>query len=201
MYHFSTSNETQSNYAEGAVKQLKSRIWRYLGKSEGGRYVDVLQKFVKSYNGTHHSSIDLKPDQVTKENELQVWWKVYGSDRYKKRPYTLKLGQHVRISHKRSKFARYYGQTWSSEVYKITRRRRIQGIPVYYLEDLMGEVLKGSFVHAELQPVDLKEDEIWKIDEILKERGSGKKKELYVSWVGFPKKFNQWIDASWVINK
>lgn len=198
VYHFSTHNETQANYAEAAVRQIKARIWRYLGKSEGGRYIDVLQKLTNSYNSTHHDGIGMKPKEVDEGNERQVWWRMYAAMKYKKRPYKFKVGQHVRISHKRYAFARYYGQTWSSEVYKIKRRRRIQGIPVYYLVDLLDEELLGSFAEPELQGVDLKGDEFWKIDEVLKERGKGKDKELYVSFLGFPSKFNQWISESWV---
>jgi hypothetical protein len=35
--------------------------------------------------------------------------------------------------------------------------------------------------------------DVFLVDEILGERGKGKKKELLVSWIGYPEKFNQWI--------
>ena len=34
------------------------------------------------------------------------------------------------------------------------------------------------------------------IDQVMKSRGVGKNKQLFVSWQGYPKKFNSWIKAS-----
>ena len=47
------------------------------------RYIDVLQKIVKSYNHTWHSGIRSEPVNVTKKNEKQLWWQMY----WPKEPY------------------------------------------------------------------------------------------------------------------
>ena len=40
----------------------------------------MLEKLVGNYNNTKHSSIGMKPSDVNKKNEWQVWLRLYGSD-------------------------------------------------------------------------------------------------------------------------
>jgi transposase InsO family protein len=46
--HFVTENVTKANYAEGAIKTLKSKIYKYFTENETYKYIDVLQDFVKA---------------------------------------------------------------------------------------------------------------------------------------------------------
>ena len=73
------------------------------------------------------------------------------------------------------------------------------GKVMYKIRDDHGEEIKGSFYPQELQRVERKE-EIYQVDAILDERGRGKKKEVLVSWQGYPPSFNSWIPASDVID-
>ena len=36
----------------------------------------------------------------------------------------------------------------------------------------------------------------FKVEKVLKSRGRGKKKELYVKWLNWPKKYNSWVKES-----
>ena len=53
-------------------------------------------------------------------------------------------------------------------------------------------LLWGSF-GRHLQRIPRKEDRVYRVEEVLKTRKKGKKKQLYVKWVGYPKQFNSWI--------
>ena len=39
------------------------------------KYIDILQKLVKSYNSSRHRSIGMRPVDVNKKNENVVWHK------------------------------------------------------------------------------------------------------------------------------
>ena len=57
----------------------------------------------------------------------------------------------------------------------------------------MNEPIKGKFYEPELQKVTAPER--FTIDRILKtRRGADGKITYYVSWLGYPSKFNSWID-------
>ena len=117
----------------------------------------------------------------------------------KKISYKFPIGASVRISKRPEKLSNEYREKWMKEIFYIHSRRLRDGIPVYKLKDAKDEVLFGSFYTAELQHVgEPKASKLYDIKEVLKERtvkdAKGKKKrEFFVSFVGFPRKFNQWI--------
>ena len=76
-------------------------------------------------------------------------------ERKKRFRFKYKVDQQVKISFLRKLFDREYHQKWTSEVYTIRNRVNESGVPVYYLNDLSGEPVDGSFYEAELQPVTL----------------------------------------------
>ena len=58
---------------------------------------------------------------------------------------------------------------------------------------------EGSFYEAELQAVTVDPDALWRVDAILKTRGKGEKKEVFVHWHGWPKKYDQWLPAGHLV--
>ena len=205
--HFTTHNETQANYAERFIKTLKTKIFRYLNHTNKERYIDVLPDIVEAYNNTFHSGIQSEPINVTKENENKLWWQMYWPKtkcdpaKFKKRKklnlFTFQVGDYVRISAIRHKFTREYDEKWTAEIFKVARRYIRRGMPIYKLKDWYGEDIKGSFYQKELQKVENAEEATYKIERpITKYRGRRPNREAYVSWVGWPKKFNTWIPES-----
>ena len=67
------------------------------------------------------------------------------------------------------------------------------GIPVYKVMDYDKESIQGTFYGNELQKVNKDKDNVWKVDKVLRKRTRKGQEEWYVSWVGWPKKFNMWI--------
>ena len=93
-------------------------------------------------------------------------------------------------------FTRAYDETYSGEVFRIYKRYHRGTLPIYRLQDLQQEEIKGTFYESELQKIDYDPDQPFKIDKIIKTRGKGKVKQHLVQWKYYPKKFNSWIKAT-----
>ncbi|XP_031355211.1 uncharacterized protein LOC116179553 [Photinus pyralis] len=137
----------------------------------------------------------MAPIEVTDENILIVWQNLYAKGFGKEAQPKYKVGQHVRIARSKHHFEKGYESNFSQEVFKIVKviNRRP---PVYRIVDLNGEDIEGTFYEEELQVVTLDENTVFKIDEILEEKGRGKNKKYLVKWKGYSEKFNSWISAS-----
>ena len=187
IHRFSAQNtETKANYAERFIKTLKHRLYRYFITSRTRRFVDVLPAIVDSYNRTKHSSLGRSPISINNSNEQESRYEQYllrmkrtskrvtklkshQSERRRKR-YALKLDQVVRVSRIRNLFDREYSQKWSGELFKVKRRFRREGLPVYELVDWSGEEVKGTFYESELQAVNVDPDKEYYVEKVLKRR-------------------------------
>lgn len=96
----------------------------------------------------------------------------------------------VRISKIASVFDREYDEKWSGEIFVVCRRFLRNGIPMYTLGDYNNEAITGTFYQPELQKVDVRDDDTFKIEKILKTRGRGNNKQHFVKWLHWLKKFN-----------
>ena len=198
---FSTYNEVQANYAERAIKTIKSKLYRYLISRNTLRYIDVLQDLVKSYNNTVHSSLGRPPSKVTKQNESEVRLDQYMKRRKPKNDWDskfqlmkYKVGDQVRITYRRKAFDREYDQKFSGEVFVVSEARRRNTIPIYKLKDWNGEPIKGTFYQQQLQKVDVSADDSFKIEKIIKRRRRNGRNQVLVKWQHWPRSFNQWLD-------
>ena len=97
----------------------------------------------------------------------------------------------VRLGRTRAAFAKGYAQKWSTELFKISSLHPTYP-PTYGLIDLSGESIKGKFYAEELQRVT--DRGLYKIEKIIKSRRRAGKIEYYVKWLGYPEKFNSWVD-------
>ncbi|CAG2208281.1 unnamed protein product [Mytilus edulis] len=198
---FAQNTEIKANYVERVIKTIKSKIMRFITSKQSYDYVDNLQNFANSYNKTFHRTIGMAPDKVTISKETNLWWKMYWPKRLQpktekvRKPFRFKIGDKVRITYMRNPFTREYDEKWSGEIFKISQRILRGGLPVYRLIDFQDEEISGTFYQSEVQKVDVREDDMWKVEKILKTKGKGPNKQYYVKWLHWPKKFNSWIKA------
>ena len=74
------------------------------------------------------------------------------------------------------------------------------GLLIYKLKDFHDEEIKGTFYQSELQKVDVRNDDMWKIEKKVKTKGKGNNKQHFIKSLHWPKKFNSWISARDVNN-
>lgn len=193
---FSTKNETKANYAERVIRTIKTLLYRYFHQNQSYRYVEVLQDLVYNYNNRPHSSLGTKsPAQIDKNNEAKVWKRMYidTAKQGKKRPFRFKFGDKVRISHLKYQFQRDFHQKWTEEFFKVYGRARKSSRNMYLIKDLMNERIDGYFYENELQKIDKEDDPVLRIEQVIRKRKRGK--EILVKYMGWPEKFNAWINA------
>lgn len=198
--HFYTTRnpDTKAAVAERFLKTVKTRLWRYFTYKNTFRYVDIIQALVRAYNHTVHSSIKMAPAKVNATNVLRVWRTLYSKEEKYLTP-KLRVGDTVRITRDKKHFAKGYERNWTEEIFKVSRVIR-HPIPVYEVEDLAGELIDGTFYEPELQKVIVPENKVYKIEEVIEMKGSGKSRKVFVKWKGYPAKFNSWISASSVLD-
>ena len=202
--HFTTHSEKQANYVERFIKTIKSQIWRHIRAQNSRRYIYVLQKLVNSYNKSWHTGILSEPINVNKQNENRLWWQMYWPKdlRIKKESknnkvyFLFKVGDKVRISHLRSAFQREYDIKWSGEIFKISKRFVRQNQPMFRIIDWFNKPVKGIFYQKELQKVNIKDTDIFKVDKVLKYKGQGRNRLAKIRWLNWPKRFDSWIPVS-----
>ena len=198
VHHFVSENpSTKANVAERAIKSIKLKLYKYMNQFQTFRYIDVLQKITRAYNETFHRSIQLRPSQVTKENQSQVWMTLYRKKPVALKPEKLriKVGDWVRVSNLKKVFDTEYHTRWSSEQYLVVASNLKQGRAAYTLQDFSGEVVSGTWYSNELQLISLPSDSTYKIERIIKSRKlKGKPKQFLVKWLNWGKKWNSWVN-------
>ena len=132
-----------------------------------------------AYNHTFHRSIQRSPVEVNPFNQEMVWLTLYGS--LQPKTPKLKVGDRVRISMMRRRFEKSYYQRWTEEEYEIAEAFT-DDPPHYKIKDLKVTVLEGTFCEQEVQKV-VKNDNIYKIESILKKRKRKKHQEYFVKWI------------------
>lgn len=190
----------EANYAERAIKTIKNRMYRYMTFKQSQRYIDRLQEFARSYNKTYHRTIDTKPELVNPKNEEEVRASTFLSQeeilrKQTKRPHKFKVSDKVRISKITSVFHREYDEKWSGEIFVVRHCFLINDIPVYILGEYNEKAITGTFYQMELQKVDVRDEDTFKIEKIRKNRGRGPNKQHFVKWLHWPKKLNSWKNA------
>ena len=67
-------------------------------------------------------------------------------------------------------------------------------LPLYTIVDWDGDPITGTFYQQELEKVLVDPDKTFQIEKVLKTRKrKGHKKEYFVKWLYYPKKFNSWV--------
>ena len=112
---YSTFNEGKSVVAERFIKTLKSKIYKHMTYIRKNVYFDVLDDTARKYNNIVHSSIKMKPKDVTDYSFIE-----YIEKSHKKDP-KFKVGDHVRISKYKNVFAKGYTPNWSEEVFVVNK--------------------------------------------------------------------------------
>ena len=162
-----------------------------------GRWSDVLQDTVRSYNRTFHRTVRMRPVDVRPGLTEELAWR----NQYEKgdrRPreegaFRFDVGDMVRLSHLAKVFRREYGERWSLEVFRVSERRRRGPFNVYTVQDLQKEEVLGSWYEKELQGVSVDLTGNFVVERVIRKRTVRGKKQVLVKWRGYPSQFNSWV--------
>ena len=191
--HFSTAGDTKASVVERFNRTFKERMYRYFAVKNTFNYMSVLPALVKGYNASFHRSIGMAPNKVTLKNEHKVWNRLYAKKLKGKKPRRrtlLKVGDKVRLNKKFRTFKKSYLPGWTEEIFIVSAVRRGPPVTTYKITEYDGTPLKGTFYKQELQKVFQEDDDLFRVEKILKRKGD----KVLVRWKGWPDKYNSWIE-------
>ena len=197
------SREIKASIAERVIRTLKSKIYRHLTHNNTLAYINVLNDIVSSYNNSPHRGLGggqtpSKVHELTARGDIKrQFTKMYiNTDNDREAVRTgLVVGETVRIAdeNRNAPFRRGFTIQNTYEIFKIRKVDKRQMPTVYYLEDLNGEEIEGIFYREELIPTTT--PQLYDITVLRRKYVKGRAKYL-VKWVGYPDKFNSWVDES-----
>ena len=201
--YFTTTNEVKANYAERAIRTIKTRLTRFMHKNHTPRWLKALPDVTKAYNHAIHRSIKMTPTEARSADITDLWNNQYGIKKPRKRRhpskvkpiFKFKVDDRVRLSTSRAPFERAYTEKWTHEIYTITFRESKQDIALYSLKDWNNEALEGKFYENELQKVMAGGDIEYIIDKVVRKQKRKKQDGFIVKWYGWGEKYNSWIPA------
>ena len=143
----------------------------------------------------------MAPSKVTDWDILVIWNKKrFKHSSIRRASVTFIVGQHVRISNEKFKFAKGGEQNYTTEIFRIHKVVRKIPCPVYELQEQLGKQINGQFYAEELSPVHTTKRSTYGIDIILRNRVGPGILEYLVRWRGYNSDFDLWIRASSVRN-
>lgn len=152
-----TKSDNKASVVERFNRTIQERIERFYTYSGKKQYIHVLKELVSSYNRTYHTSIKMKPSDVSKQNENMVRETLYGkNDEILENDYhvrfSFKIGDYVRLAVDKTIFDKGYAANWSKEIYIICFLNP-SNPPNYKIQTIEGQVFEKNYYKEQLQSV------------------------------------------------
>jgi hypothetical protein len=92
---------------EKAHRNIRDKLYKYFTYKNTYSFIDVLEPLVRGYNAAVHSTTGMAPVEVSDSDILAIWEKMNEKrGRISIAQPKLRVGQHVRISKEKIKFAK-----------------------------------------------------------------------------------------------
>lgn len=144
-------SEKKASTVERLLRTLRGKLGRIFTQNRNHNWLKYIQDVVHSYNNTEHSTIKMRPAEVTDEHHVKIRQRLYPGRAEKTAKF--RVNQKVRIIAKRRTFGKEFEGQWTKEIFRIKVIQLTNPI-TYLLEDSRKEAILGSFYEAELQNVD-----------------------------------------------
>lgn len=161
VYHV-IANDTRikCSVVERFNKTLKLKLVRLLQHTKRKQYLDQLPDLIHAYNHTVHSSIKMRPIDVTLETQQQAFDNLYQGKTYRelllesfRKKTVLKVGDFVRVRAVKKTFGRGYHENWTKLLYKISQEHHGNAKPTYSVVNSIGQALSRRYYKEDLQKV------------------------------------------------
>ena len=160
---YSIHNEEKSVVSERFIRNLKTKIYKYMTSVSKNVYINKLDDILNEYNNTYHRKVKIKPVDVKGNTYIDSTEVHYSKEVNEKDP-KFKVGDHVRISKYKNIFANQIG------LKKILQLKKVKNtVPWKYgINDLNGEEIIGPSYEKELQTTNQQE---FRIEKVIKKKG------------------------------
>ena len=136
----------------------------------------------------------MKPTLASKKsNEDIVRNYLYNFQITNKKP-KFSIGDKVRISLLKNTFEKSYTSNWSEEIF-IIDNIKTSNVHYYFLKDLHDEKIDESFYEQELLKTNMKENDLYIIEKIIKKVNN----RYLVMWKNYPDKFNSYVNKNDIV--
>jgi hypothetical protein len=142
-------NKHKASLVERLIRTIKTRMTKAMAHRGNNKWLDLLQPVMLAYNTSYHRSIKRAPNDITRENEEEIYQELHPPAKQTTPKY--KIGDLVRKQLRKSIVEKSYSQTYSSEKYiiaEVTNNDR----PSYKITNEDGNYIKGTFYEFELTP-------------------------------------------------
>ena len=193
-------------------RTFKRILVQMMEKENSLRWIDFIEDSLDIYHNRRHRTLKMTPIEAEQaKNQKHILrtnlkkYSMFDKKKYKKNKKATKFkrGDFVKIFKQKGPFTKGYTKNATTEHFKIYHIDRSLSKDRYYLKDLMGEKVIGSFYEEYLVRLIPSDDEIYKIDPNFKDfkrKNIRGKPHIFVKWLGWPNKFNQWLPLSEVQN-
>lgn len=182
---YSTFSVLKSSVVERFNRSLLTWLYKEFNFQGSYKWTELLPKLITRYNNREHRTIHMKPKLVRKRHETQLLNIIRRPPTHRSKA-KFKVNSIVRISKYKTLFEKGYTPSWSTELFTITKVRNSIP-PVYYLQDMEGNDIKGTFYKEELQETKYPDDYL--VEKVLRKDAKG----VYVKFLGMDSKHNSYI--------
>ena len=90
----------------------------------------------------------------------------------KPRRLALKKGDKIRLNTKFRTFNKGYLPGWTEEVFTVRKVKPGPPVTTFQIEEFDGTPVRGTFYKEDLQKVDVKDDDLFRVEKILRRKGT-----------------------------
>ena len=193
-------------FIERFNRTFKRLLVQIMEQNNSLRWIDFLRPALDIYHSRNHRSLEMSPDEAGEEinhdkilrQNLKRYAK-FDKIRYLKntKPAKFKNGQFVKLFRKKGAFEKGYAKNVTKEYFEIYHIDRKLSKDRYYLKDLAGDKVIGSFYEDYL--VAFQPGPNGAVFDLDPNHNDFRRKNIrgvphiFVKWLGWPKKFNQWV--------
>ena len=194
--HYTVYSQFKAALVERFNRTLREKLNRYFTHSGKKIWYKILPTLVNTYNNSKHRGINFRRPIDVNEGNMMELWQEQQTKVLKKPGSLIPLLSYVRISRiAKGPFNKNFDQNWSEEVFRVIAHDQKTWPPMYIIEDLKHNVIQGKFYHQELQDIEPKLPTMYRIEKVLRTKGTGKNKKYFVKWHGYDSSYNSWVST------
>ena len=191
-YH-TYNRDIKCSICERFNRTILNKIYKNFTLNNNTIWIKDLNKLVKEYNNSYHRTIKMTPLNASKKSNENIVRKNHNFEITDKKQ-KFKIGDKVRVSLLKNTFEKGYTSNWSEQIYVIYDIKS-SNVHYYYLKDLNGNEIDGIFYQEELLKTNMKENDLYIIEKIIKKVGN----KYLVKWRGYDDTFNSYVNENDIV--